>query len=216
MSQQHNLKAACSLVLLVFIATTVGLSRVGAQQKVGSEPLPEGAEHLPAGDGRAIMLRACVQCHDLRNTVSQRKTEDGWRRTINEMVWRSTPLVGNEAEIVTKYLARSFGLDKSEPDLVKKIFAGAKTGRELNAQGTVAARLDINAATAEELMTLPGVGSLEARAIIASREKSGAFKSADDLDRIAEIAPAVKRNLKKMITVATVTGAPDAPRENER
>lgn len=216
MSIQHKVKAACLVAFLIFIATTAGLYHVGAQQRTVSELLPEGAEHLPAGEGRAIMLRACVQCHDLRNTVSQRKTEEGWRRTVNEMVWRSTPLVGDEAEIVTKYLARSFGLDKSEPDLVKKIFAGAKTVKATDTGGGLTTPLDINAATEDELMTLPGIGSLEARAIVASREKSGAFKSADDLDRIAEITPAVKRNLKKMITATTAKGAPDAPRENER
>ncbi|MDQ3821501.1 MAG: hypothetical protein M3362_28005 [Acidobacteriota bacterium] len=94
------------------------------QESRGDEAvLPEGAQYLPEGEGRAIMLKACVQCHDLRNTVSQRKTMSGWRRTIAEMVWRGTPLVSGEAEVLTRYLAKSFGTDNPiSPEQVKRIF----------------------------------------------------------------------------------------------
>jgi mono/diheme cytochrome c family protein len=113
----------CALALLLSAA---GVSFATGQERPEGA-LPEGAQYLPEGAGRKIMLQACVQCHDLRNTVAQRKTAAGWRRTVNEMVWRGTPLVGDEAEIVTRYLANAFGPDKPVPDAVKKIFTGEKS-----------------------------------------------------------------------------------------
>jgi mono/diheme cytochrome c family protein len=66
---------------------------------------------LPEGDGRFLILEACVQCHDLDPIVTQRKTMEGWRRSVNEMIWRGAPLIGNEAETVTNYLVATFGPD---------------------------------------------------------------------------------------------------------
>ena len=60
-----------------------------------------------------MMLQACVQCHDFKCVVSQRKTADAWRRTINEMVWRGAPLLSHEVAVLTDYLAASFGPDSS-------------------------------------------------------------------------------------------------------
>ena len=213
------IKTSGLLVLCALAGTTAVLPRAGLQETKAGGPLPEGAQYLPEGVGREVMLKACVQCHDLRNTVSQRKTEEGWRRTVNEMIWRGTPLVGDEAETVVRYLARALGPDKAEPGLVKKIFAGEREEPKRNrGSDPGAAPVDINAAAAEELMTLPGVGALEARAIVEYRGKHGAFKSADDLERVDAIAPAVRRKLKELVKVgrARGAGAADAPGENKQ
>ena len=59
-----------------------------------------------SGDGGALLQSACVQCHDLKPiAAAQRKTREGWRRTVNEMIWRGAPLLPGEASIVTDYLA---------------------------------------------------------------------------------------------------------------
>jgi mono/diheme cytochrome c family protein len=113
----------CALAL--WLAVLCLSFAAGQEQQDGV--LPEGAQYLPEGEGREIVLQACVQCHDLRNTVAQRKTAAGWRRTVDEMVWRGTPLVGDEAETVTRYLASAFGPDKPVPDAVKKIFTDKRS-----------------------------------------------------------------------------------------
>jgi mono/diheme cytochrome c family protein len=64
---------------------------------------------LPAGSGRALLLEACVQCHDLEPVTAQRKNVVAWRRTVNEMIWRGAPLLPGEADVLTRYLAASFG-----------------------------------------------------------------------------------------------------------
>ena len=80
---------------MLLVAATV-LAAVPAQEKT---ILPEN--YFPQGQGRDLVFQTCVQCHDLRNTVSQRKTASAWKRTVDEMIWRGAPLMCDEAEIVT-------------------------------------------------------------------------------------------------------------------
>ena len=63
-----------------------------------------GQENLPPGPGRALVLESCVQCHDFRAIVSQRKSEAAWRRTVDEMIWRGAAMKPGEADVVVKYL----------------------------------------------------------------------------------------------------------------
>ena len=112
---------AAALALLLLAAMTVFASRRQAQERRETQEKPIVPEnYLPAGEGRNLILQACVQCHDLRNTVSQRKSAAGWKRTVDEMIWRGAPLMTDEAETVTKYIAASFGPDKPIPEELKQ------------------------------------------------------------------------------------------------
>jgi hypothetical protein len=106
-------------LLLVLVA---GLA-VAAPRKQEPDPQEKSIrfeDYLPEGEARKLILQGCVQCHELRNTVSQRKTAAGWRRTVNEMIWRGAPLDADETEAIVRYLAVSFGPDKPLPDALKK------------------------------------------------------------------------------------------------
>ena len=120
----HSVKKI--VVLLQLSLLVAGASFASGQDEKQAQDLPEGAQYLPAGRGRELMLQGCVQCHDLRNSVSQRKTEAAWRRTVDEMIWRGAPLMADEAEVVTKYLTDSFGPNKPIPDALKKKVVGDK------------------------------------------------------------------------------------------
>jgi mono/diheme cytochrome c family protein len=122
----HSVKKTVVLLQLSLVVLVAGASFASGQEGQDAEALPEGAQYLPAGEGRTLMLQGCVQCHDQRNSVSQRKTEAGWRRTVNEMIWRGAPLMADEAETITRYLAESFGPGKPVPDALKKKSAGDK------------------------------------------------------------------------------------------
>ena len=50
--------------------------------------------------------------------------------------------------------------------------------------GSVWAAVDINTATQSELESVKGLGPAKAKAIIAYREKNGAFKTLDELDNV--------------------------------
>ena len=118
------IKATVTLLLLLLVGIVVGGPRSAGQEPREKLIVPE--DYLPEGEGRNLIFQGCVQCHDLRNTVSQRKSLIGWRRTVNEMIWRGAPLMADEAETITKYLADSFGPDKPIPDALKKKSVGDK------------------------------------------------------------------------------------------
>src|SRR5262245_39029856 len=97
----------------VFTLLFIWVISVGAWSSANGQK-DEGAS-LPEGAGRALLLQACVQCHDFKSIVSQRKTSDAWRRTVTEMIWRGAPLVADEASILSNYLSSAFGTESASP-----------------------------------------------------------------------------------------------------
>lgn len=73
-----------------------------------------------------------------------------------------------------------------------------QTGREAESRDT---RIDLNRATKEQLMTLPGVGETRAQAIIAYRETHGRFETIEELMEVSGIKQGVYDRLKELIKV---------------
>jgi competence ComEA-like helix-hairpin-helix protein len=63
------------------------------------------------------------------------------------------------------------------------------------------ARLDLNAATAAELCTLPGIGAKRAARVIALREQSGGFDSVDQLSAVSGIGKKTLEQLRALLVV---------------
>lgn len=61
--------------------------------------------------------------------------------------------------------------------------------------------LDLNQATVDELITLPGVGVVRAKAIIRWREEHGEFRSLDDLVQVPGVGPATVARLRPLVEV---------------
>ena len=61
--------------------------------------------------------------------------------------------------------------------------------------------VDLNAATAEQLDALPGIGPVLAQRIVAHRDESGPFRSVDQLDDVPGIGPAIAAELAELVTV---------------
>lgn len=64
-----------------------------------------------------------------------------------------------------------------------------------------AGKLDLNAATQEELETLPGIGEKRAADIVADREKNGSFRSVEDLTRVKGIGEGILAKVRDYIIV---------------
>ena len=64
-----------------------------------------------------------------------------------------------------------------------------------------AALVNINSASKEELMTLPGIGEAKADAIISYRETNGPFSSTDDILNVSGIKEGVYDQIKSLICV---------------
>lgn len=60
-------------------------------------------------------------------------------------------------------------------------------------------KIDINSATAQELCKLPGIGEAKAKAIVAYREKHGAFSKISDIKKVSGIKEALYESLKDYI-----------------
>lgn len=62
-------------------------------------------------------------------------------------------------------------------------------------------KLDINTATAEELIRLSGIGEKRAADIIAYRERNGGFSSIEDIMKVSGIGEKTFEKIKNEITV---------------
>ena len=62
-------------------------------------------------------------------------------------------------------------------------------------------KINLNTATKEELMTLPGVGEAKALSIISYREEQGAFKSIEDIMNISGIKEGLFQKIKDYIKI---------------
>lgn len=64
---------------------------------------------LPDGDGKDLTAQLCgTMCHNLQKTVVSRKTPQEWEKTVYDMIGRGAQIFPDEAEQITKYLAKNF------------------------------------------------------------------------------------------------------------
>jgi comEA protein len=64
--------------------------------------------------------------------------------------------------------------------------------------------IDINTATAAELDTLPGIGTVLAQAIIDYRTTNGAFQTVDELEEVDGIGPSTLEDVRPFVTILPV------------
>lgn len=79
-----------------------------------------------------------------------------------------------------------------------------RRGEELPTATPGGGRININSASVEVLMALPGIGEVKAKAIVDYREQNGPFQTTDELMNVSGIGPATYENIHDLITV----GAP--------
>lgn len=61
--------------------------------------------------------------------------------------------------------------------------------------------LNLNRATAEELVTLPGIGPALAARIVEYREANGPFPNVEALDNVSGVGPAILNQISALVTV---------------
>jgi competence protein ComEA len=117
---------------------------------------------LPDGEGKAALQKLCSHCHELEKSYSLRQDRAGWQRTMEKMVSAGMKSTEQEYNAVLEYLVKNFAADE-----VPKI--------------------KVNKATAIELESGLSLKRSQAAAIIAYRDKKGAFKSIKDLKKVPKV-----------------------------
>ena len=94
------------------------------------------------------------------------------------------------------YTMEETALLKEEGALETELYREPVSGKEQDS-----GRININTATREELMTLPGIGEAKADAVISYREEQGNFQTIEDIMKISGIKEAVFLKIKDKIVV---------------
>lgn len=88
----------------------------------------------------------------------------------------------------------------SDAEITEVVFSFPK-GVENNDESSNKTKVNINKATKEELMTIPGIGEAKALSIISYRTEHGVFSTIEELQNISGIKSAVFNRMKDFITV---------------
>lgn len=98
---------------------------------------------------------------------------------------------GQMIQVLTMEEARQAACDVETNDIVATEEGSAIINGKVN----------LNAATQADLMTLPGIGASKAEAILSYRKENGSFTKTEDIKKIAGIKDGVYEKIKDCITV---------------
>jgi competence protein ComEA len=106
-------------------------------------------KRLPDGPGKDTVVRVCTKCHGPGNIAKKRLSRDEWDDQVADMVERGAKGTPDQLAAVVDYLAANFGPD---------------------------AKVNVNDAPLDELQSVLGLSTVEARAIVDYRQGHGKFK----------------------------------------
>ena len=119
--------------------------------------LNAAAAVMPEGPGKQVILRECTACHLPDHFVKYRHSNEEWQAIVIRMAPRTRSITKEETETVQKYLATNF----------PKVEDSTK--------------LNVNKATADEIVARLGLTPGEAKAVIDYRQRHGTFREWGEL-----------------------------------
>jgi DNA uptake protein ComE-like DNA-binding protein len=119
----------------------------------------EESAALPPGAGRDAVASMCVPCHGVLPAVALRKTALGWAATVEDMRTKGAKGTDEQAAAAAAYLSSHF------------------------------AAVDVNTASAHELVKIADLSLEDAAAIVAFRGDGHPFKSYTDVKKVPGVDP---------------------------
>ena len=114
---------------------------------------------MPDGPGKAATVRVCGKCHSVERVTSLHQRRSAWEDTIVKMMKLGAQGSDEELEAILNYLSTNFAMEVPGP-------------------------IDINKSRAIDLEAGLLLKRSQATAVIAYRDKNGAFKSIEDLRNV--------------------------------
>jgi competence protein ComEA len=139
------LMLGAALLLATSIGTRATSEAPGRAPAAAQAAEASKDEEAFAALGEKTTEKACLVCHPWENIVELRRTVTQWDEVVTNMAQRGAPATPEELAIVTKFLARYYGL------------------------------LHVNSASAEEFSTVLGLSAKDAQAIVGHRKTHGKF-----------------------------------------
>jgi competence protein ComEA len=163
--------ASVLCVLLIFSVMKVSAKQATAasQKPVTGQPQQNSYPEFPQGEGRETTLRICGRCHSPNNILAAGQDRQGWENTITKMTTFGATASDEEFSEILDYLAKNF------PD----------TGK-----------VNVNQATAAQLMNVLSLTANEAKDIVDYRTRNGPYKTFSDLKKVPNV-DAKKLDAKK-------------------
>ena len=115
----------------------------------------------PDGPGKDLTLQLCGNCHDANIVQAHRQCRDEWIATIQKMMAVGAEGTQEQFTAVLEYLAKNFA--------------------------PAAAHINVNQASAAELVSGLGLSEKEAAAIVKYRTDKGNFKTVEDLKKVPDL-----------------------------
>jgi competence protein ComEA len=154
-----------SVVYVVFGAMLLTPLMAAVAGSTHEETQAAPQDNLPAGPGKDVLLKTCTGCHQVSTITSQHKTEAKWTDTVVEMRSRGANGSDEDMDQIIHYLSANFGPQ-------------------------TAAKVNVNSATASDIVAGLSLSQENADAIVAYRTKNGKFKDIDGLKQVPGIEAA--------------------------
>ena len=116
------------------------------------------AQDLPDGPGKPATERICTGCHGAEMFATYHKSADDWDRTITTMTEKGLSISDADYATVLDYLSKSLG--------------------------PLPPKVNVNKATAADLVRILKITDKQAEAIVAYRTKNGDFKDLDGVKKV--------------------------------
>jgi competence protein ComEA len=128
-------------------------------------------DDLPAGEGKAALMRSCVACHGVAQITAQRYSRKYWGSVVDDMISRGADASDDDVPLIVSYLSANFG----KP-------------------------VNVNSASAKEIEDGLSFSPADAQKIVQYRTDKGPFQTFEDLRKVpgldAKLLDEQKKNIQ--------------------
>lgn len=197
-----RLVAMTGIIAALIVTLVASFYSISAQ----TTPNKTDSENLPEAPGKAVIIRACLPCHNVKVTTAKRGTgsTEEWTQVVDKMISQGAELSDDDIDLVVKYLTTYYGPNSPKTKSTPLPASTTPPSIECTSSAAVTVHLStslhVNKASAEEMESSLGLTKDEAEAIVRYREQHGNIKDREELTAISGVpAEKIKCNQKRLV-----------------